>query len=74
MLHLDAGLGRIFPGREFVLVGRPVKRGEFVRQFQLTKMLLHVTLGRWLRGNYPVGFSGRAFSFVTSEFNDMLIH
>ena len=50
------------------------ENGEFVRKFQVTKMLLHVTLGRCWRGIYPVDFSGRACSFLTSEFNDMLIH
>ena len=48
--------GEIFPGREFVLVGLPVKIGEFVRKFQVTKMLLHVTLGRWWREDLSDGF------------------
>ena len=50
--------GNFFRGRECVLVALPVKMGEFVRKFEVTKMLLHVTLGRLWRGTYPVGFSG----------------
>ena len=90
--------GNFFRGREFVLVGLPVKMGSlyvnskllkcyymlhldigrggiFVRQFELTKILLHVTLGSWWRGGFIRWVSpGRACSFLTSEFNDMLIH
>ena len=61
LLHVTPGRwlrGKYFRGRKFVLVGLPVKIGEFVSQFHVTKMLLHVTLGRWCRVIYPVGFSG----------------
>ena len=67
--------GSFFRGRESVLVGLPVKMGEFVRKLKVTKMLLHVTLGRWWRGRFIRWVSpGRVCSFLTSEFNDMLIH
>ena len=54
LLHVTPGRwlrGKYFRRREFVLVGLPLKIGEFVRQFPVTKMLLHVTLGRWWRGD-----------------------
>ena len=78
LLHVTPGRwlrGDFFWGREFVLVGLPVKMREFARKFQVTKMLLHVTLGRWWRGGGFIRLvsSGRACSFLTSEFNDMLI-
>ena len=41
-----------------VAPGEDVRGKKFVRQFQVTKMLFHVTLGRCWRGIYPVGFSG----------------
>ena len=42
---------------------------------ELLNMLLHVTLGRWWRGDLSGGFlrGGPACSFLSSEFNDMLI-
>ena len=48
----------------------------FVRQFELTKILLYVTLGRWWSGGGFIRWvsPGRAAcSFLSSEFNDMLI-
>ena len=49
------GGGEFFRAREFVFVGRPVKRGNLSVSSELVNMLLHVTLVRWWRWN----FSGR---------------
>ena len=57
-----------------VAPGEDVREKEFVRQFQVTKMLFHVTLGRWWRGFIRWVSPRRACSSVTSEFKDMLIH
>ena len=49
LLHVKPGRwlrGKFFRERKFVLAGLPVKMGEFVRRFKVTKMLLHVKLGR----------------------------
>ena len=65
--------GEFFREREFVLIGIPVKMGEFLPvSSQLLNMLLHVRPGRWWRGNfsgdgvYPRRLSGEVFSSVLS--------
>ena len=50
-------MGEFFRAREFVLVGRPVKRGSLPVRSELLNMLFHVTPGRWWRGNFPEGSS-----------------
>ena len=44
--------GGFFREREFVLIGLPVKKGEFTLSSELLNMLLHVRPGRWWRGEF----------------------